>query len=77
MVAYKYNEDTTLKDLEQYIDNTYTEHYSHGRYQATEFIIDAGFGEGFCMGNIMKYAQRYGKKDGKNKKDLLKIYIYI
>jgi hypothetical protein len=76
MVAYKYNEDTTLKDLAQYIDNTYTEHYSHGRYQATEFIIDAGFGEGFCMGNIMKYAQRYGKKDGKNKKDLLKIIHY-
>ena len=28
------------------------------------------------MGNILKYAQRYGKKDGKNKKDLMKVIHY-
>jgi 2',3'-cyclic-nucleotide 2'-phosphodiesterase (5'-nucleotidase family) len=28
------------------------------------------------MGNIMKYAQRYGKKDGKNRKDLFKVLHY-
>ena len=39
-------------------------------------IIDAGHGEGFCVGNIMKYAMRYGKKDGKSQKDLLKIIHY-
>ena len=39
-------------------------------FQATEFIIDGGHGEGFCIGNILKYAQRYGKKDGYNRKDL-------
>jgi hypothetical protein len=39
-------------------------------------IIDSGYGEGFCIGNIMKYAMRYGKKDGKNKADLLKIIHY-
>lgn len=76
MVEYKYNEDTILQELAKYIDETYSQHYSHGKYQATEFIIDAGFGEGFCLGNIMKYAQRYGKKDGKNKKDLFKIIHY-
>ena len=27
-------------------------------FRATEFIIDSGHGEGFCIGNIMKYAQR-------------------
>jgi hypothetical protein len=76
MIKYKYNEDTTIKELSKYVDETYSQHYSHGKYQATEFIIDAGFGEGFCLGNIMKYAQRYGKKDGKNKKDLFKIIHY-
>jgi hypothetical protein len=76
MIKYKYNEDTTLQELSKYVDETYSQHYSHGKYQATEFIIDAGFGEGFCLGNIMKYAQRYGKKDGKNKKDLFKIIHY-
>jgi len=28
------------------------------------------------MGNIMKYAMRYGKKNGKDYKDLLKIIHY-
>ena len=73
---YKYNEGKTLAELKEYIDSTYDEHYSKNRFQATEFIIDAGHGEGFCIGNIMKYAQRYGKKDGKNRKDLLKVIHY-
>jgi hypothetical protein len=46
------------------------------KIQSTEFIFDAGHGEGFCLGNIIKYAQRYGKKDGKNEQDLLKILHY-
>ena len=75
-INYKYNEDKLLKELSSYIDNTYDQHYSLNRYQSTEFIIDSGHGEGFCFGNIMKYAQRFGKKDGKNRKDLLKILHY-
>ena len=45
-------------------------------------IIDADHGEGFCIGNIMKYAMRYGKKPDpvtgelKNQGDLLKIIHY-
>ena len=62
--------------MKEYINSTYDEHYSKNKFQATEFIIDAGHGEGFCIGNIMKYAQRYGKKDGKNRKDLLKVIHY-
>jgi hypothetical protein len=38
--------------------------------------VDAGYAEGFCMGNIQKYWKRYGKKEGKNRKDLLKIIHY-
>jgi len=59
-----------------YIDNTYNSHYSKNKFQATEFIIDSGHGEGFCIGNIMKYAQRYGKKGGKNADDLMKVIHY-
>jgi len=29
-----------------------------------------------CHSNIIKYAMRYGKKEGYNKKDLLKIIHY-
>ena len=75
-IEYKYDEGAALMELEEYIDSTYDEHYSKNKYQATEFIIDGGHGEGFCIGNIMKYAQRYGKKNGKDKKDLLKVLHY-
>ena len=75
-IDYKYNEDNILKELQEYIDNTYSQHYSHKNFQATEFVIDSGHGEGFCIGNIMKYAQRYGKKNGKDRKDLLKVIHY-
>ena len=75
-IDYKYNEDNILIELQEYIDKTYTEHYSHKKFQATEFVIDSGHGEGFCIGNILKYSQRYGKKNGKDRKDLLKVIHY-
>ncbi len=76
MIEYKFSEDRLLDDLKAYIDSTYDAHYSKSKFQATEFIIDGGHGEGFCIGNIMKYAQRYGKKGGKNRSDLLKVIHY-
>jgi len=76
-VSYKFNEDSILQQIEKYVDNTYERHYAGGKYQATDMIIDSGHGEGFCMGNIMKYAMRCGKKDGSDKQeDLLKIIHY-
>ena len=76
MIDYKYNEGDLIAEIKDYIDGTYGEHYSTNNYQATEFIIDGGHGEGFCIVNIMKYAQRYGKKNGYNRKDLMKIIHY-
>ena len=77
-IKYKYDEQNILNGVYAYIQDTYTQHYSKSNYQATEFIIDAGHGTGFCIGNIMKYAQRYGKKGAKKdrRKDLLKIIHY-
>jgi len=77
-IKYKYDEQNILNGVYAYIQDTYTQHYSKNNYQATEFIIDAGHGTGFCIGNIMKYAQRYGKKGAKKdrRKDLLKIIHY-
>jgi len=76
MTDYRYSEDRILAELKSYVDSTYGQHYSRNKFQATEFIIDGGHGEGFCIGNVLKYAQRYGKKDGRNRKDLLKIIHY-
>ena len=73
---YKFDEDKSINEIKEYIDKTYDLHYSKGKYQATEMIIDSGHGEGFCIGNILKYAQRYGKKNGKNRADLLKVIHY-
>ena len=73
---YKYSEERLLEELRNYIDDTYDGHYSQNQFQATEFIMDSGHGDGFCIGNIIKYAQRYGKKDGYNRKDLLKVLHY-
>ena len=77
MIMYKFNEDKNLKLLEKHIKSTYSSHYSKNKFQATEIIFDAGHGEGFCIGNIIKYALRYGKKGGHNKADLMKIAHYV
>ena len=76
MIDYKFNEGQIIQDLKNYIDNTYDSHYAKTVKQATEIIIDQGHGTGFCMGNILKYAKRYGKKEGHNKNDLLKVIHY-
>jgi len=73
---YKFSENEILYDIKSYIDDTYSSHYAKAPKQATELIIENGHGEGFCIGNIMKYAQRYGKKEGHNKNDLLKVIHY-
>ena len=76
LADYRYNERALIEELQSYVDSTYDEHYSKNKFQATEFIIDGGHGEGFCLGNILKYTQRYGNKEGKNRKDLLKVLHY-
>ena len=77
-IEYKFNEDILIDEFKNYIDATYDEHYAKDKFQATEFIIDGGHGMGFCIGNVMKYAQRYGKKGSHDdaRKDLLKVLHY-
>lgn len=75
---YKYNEGDLLQEITDYVNSTYEQHYSQNQYQATEFIIDGGHGIGFTIGNIMKYAQRYGHKGTPEdwRKDLMKVIHY-
>ena len=73
---YVFNEEKILEEIKNGIDSTYSSHYAQNKVQSTEFIADAGHGEGFCIGNIIKYAQRYGKKNGYNREDLKKIIHY-
>ena len=75
---YKFNEGKLIEEFKKHVDNTYKGHYAKEKFQATEFIIDGGHGTGFCIGNILKYAQRYGKKGDRNeqRRDLMKILHY-
>lgn len=77
-IDYKYNEGESLKEIQSYVDATYDQHYSRNKFQATEFIIDAGHGTGFNIGNMMKYTQRYGRKGdpAEWRKDLMKVIHY-
>ena len=77
-INYKFNEGALITELQNYIDSTYDSHYSHNKFQSTEFITDCGHGMGFAIGNVLKYAQRYGRK-GNNadaRKDLQKVLHY-
>ena len=78
-IKYKFREDELLRDLQLYIDKTYSQHYSGGKIQATEDIIDDGHGTGFCIGNAKKYLKRYGKKGetpAEWRKDIIKVLHY-
>lgn len=76
-IKFTFDEDKYINELFEYIKSTYTQHYAQGKYQATEVIFDKGHGLGFCWGNAEKYLSRYGKKDGYNRKDLLKALHYV
>lgn len=71
----KYNEKTILKEISDYVDNTYDQHYSEGEVQTLDFIAACGDAKAFCRSNILKYASRYDKK-GTPRKDILKIIHY-
>jgi len=73
---FKFNEEALIEELLTYVSKTYDGHYSKNKFQSTEFIVDCDHGMGFALGNVLKYAQRYGKKDGYNRADLLKILHY-
>ena len=77
-IDYKFNELRYIKELKDYVDSTYDSHYSKKTFQAAEFIYDSGHGSGFNVGNVLKYAQRYGKKGNNEdaRKDLMKVIHY-
>jgi len=78
MTDFRFNEDAYLEEIRAQIEKTYSEHYAKDGKQAVEFIMDTGHGEGFFIGNIMKYSQRYGKKGTREdyRKDLIKVIHY-
>ena len=76
--TFKYEEDAILKQAEEYIAKTYELHYTSdkGNYQTLDLIESIGDAGAFCRSNAIKYLSRFGKKDGKNRKDILKAIHY-
>jgi len=75
-IRHKFREPELLTEIMEYIDATYEQHYARNKLQTFESIVDCGHGEGFTIGNILKYASRYGAKDGYNRNDLMKVVHY-
>ena len=78
---YKYHEEDILKDIEEYVSLTYQGHYTGKSHefrivQTIDLMASKELAASFCQANILKYGSRYGNKDGKNKKDLLKVIHY-
>ena len=78
---WKYNEDKILKDIENYVSSTYSGHYCgddecYADIQTIDLMAAKKLAAGFCQSNILKYGSRYGNKDGRNKRDLLKVIHY-
>jgi hypothetical protein len=75
----KYNEKETLEEIYEYIKSTYGQHYSSGQdgFQVQDLFKTLEIGQDFCQANAIKYLCRYGKKDGYNRKDLLKAVHYV
>lgn len=75
---WKYNEDKILKQLEEYIAGTYSQHYVDRTGGGTEQTLDKikhNRREGFCAGNVTKYIDRYDTK-GTPRTDLFKVLHY-
>ena len=75
----KYNEDKILDEVKEYISKTYGQHYSttEDGFQVQDMLRQLGIDKDLCQANAIKYLCRYGKKAGKNRKDLLKAIHYI
>lgn len=76
-LLFQYNEDEILEEVKEYITKTYSEHYGDQNIQIQDVFSQMNIVEDFTHGAAMKYLFRFGKKDGKNKKDLLKCIHYI
>ena len=75
----KYKEDKIIDEIKNYIESTYTQHYSVDKngFQVQDMLRHLGIDKDFCQAHALKNLARYGKKSGKNRKDLLKAIHYV
>lgn len=70
---WQFEEPRVLKELEEHLKGTYGEHYVGVDDLQTAHVFESlGTMGTTARDNAIKYLMRYGRKDGYNKKDLLK-----
>ncbi len=78
IVSFKYEEPKFLKEVVDYIEKTYNQHYvGNKQIQTIDVWQTLGSVDTTCRDTAIKYLMRYGKKGGHNRKDLLKAVHYI
>lgn len=75
---FKYDEDKILDEVRTYVESTYNQHYVNEENNTQLIDIVSNY-ELFAFAKVsaLKYIDRYGKKEGANRKDLLKAIHYI
>ena len=75
---YKYAEDQIIADFHAYIDKTYGQHYMTEEQNIECFDVWLALGDSMptFRNTAIKYLWRYGKKNGSNKDDLMKVLHY-
>lgn len=76
---FKYHEKELLEEFENYLKSTYGAHYVNGSdsIQTFDYWNSLGSAETTSRDMALKYLSRYGKKEGKNRKDLLKAAHFV
>lgn len=76
--TWKYNEEAILKQIADYICSTYNSHYTSedSDIQTIDLMHAKKLASPFCQANILKYGSRFGDKDGRNRRDILKVIHY-
>ena len=76
-INYKRNEDKIIREIQEYVDKTYSQHYAGSNNRdVVDDWEDVCIAKEAFQSNIIKYAKRFGKKDGDNPKDIMKIIHY-
>lgn len=79
IVRWRYNEGANLEELRKYVGATYGQHYGNDKdeVQLFDYWHSLGILGTVARATAMKYLARFGKKAGRNRKDLLKAMHYI
>lgn len=76
-IQFRFNEDKSLEEITSYIKTTYTAHYAAGGgHQLFDDLVAENEAKEFFKWNARKYLTRFGKKEGENRKDIIKALHY-